>query len=89
MATITFDTLKLARKLEAAGFAHKQAADTSAALAESLGEVRDFATKSDLAELKAELKADLRSELNAQLRWMIGAMLGVAALAVAASKLLP
>ena len=89
MATITFDTLKLARKLEAAGFPQKQAADTAEALALSLGEVSDLATKADLAALKAELKADLRSELNAQLRWMIGTMIGVAALAVAASKLLP
>jgi hypothetical protein len=82
MATITFDTLKLARKLEAAGFPQKQAADTAEALADSLGEVSDLATKADLAELKAELKADLRSELNAQLRWMIGTMLVVAVLAV-------
>jgi hypothetical protein len=29
MATITFDTPKLARKLEAAGFPHKQTADTA------------------------------------------------------------
>ncbi|KAF0112177.1 MAG: hypothetical protein FD149_2477, partial [Rhodospirillaceae bacterium] len=30
MATaVAFDTLKLARKLEAAGFEHKQAADTA------------------------------------------------------------
>jgi hypothetical protein len=95
MATITFDTLKLARKLEAAGFPHRQAADTAEALADSLGEVSDLATKADLAELKAELKADMaelgaeiRSELNTHLRWLIGTMIGVAALAVAASKLL-
>jgi hypothetical protein len=49
MATITFDTLKLARKLEAAGFPQKQAADTAEALAQSLGEVSDLATKADLA----------------------------------------
>jgi hypothetical protein len=34
----TFDTLKFARKLEAAGFPQRQAADTAEALAESLGE---------------------------------------------------
>jgi hypothetical protein len=38
MATIAFDTLKLARKLEMAGFPQKQAADIAEALAESLGE---------------------------------------------------
>ena len=53
MARITFDTLKLARKLEAAGFPQRQAADTAAALAQSLGEVSDLATKADLAELSA------------------------------------
>jgi hypothetical protein len=52
MATITFDTLKLARKLEAAGFPQRQAADTAEALADSLGEVSDLATKADLAELE-------------------------------------
>jgi hypothetical protein len=54
IATITVDTLKLARKLEAAGFSQRQAADTAEALADSLGEVSDLATKSNLAELKAE-----------------------------------
>ena len=34
MASITFDTLKLARKLEAAGFSAQQAADTAEALAD-------------------------------------------------------
>ena len=67
MATITFDTLKLARKLEAAGFPQKQAADTSAALADSLGEVSDLATKADLTQLKTELKGDV-AELRAELK---------------------
>jgi hypothetical protein len=96
MATITFDTLKLARKLEAAGFPQKQAGDTAEALAQSLGEVSDLATKADIFGLRAELKADMaelraeiRAELNTHLRWIIGTMLGLAALAVAASKLLP
>lgn len=107
MATITFDTLKLARKLEAAGFPHAQAADTAEALADSLGEVSGLATKADLVELKVELKADMaelrtelktemaelraeiRGELNTHLRWIVGTIIAVAALAVAASKLLP
>jgi hypothetical protein len=106
MATITFDTLKLARKLEAAGFPQRQAADTAEALAQSLGDVSDLATKADFAELRAELKADMtelraelkadiaglraeiRGELNTHLRWIVGTIIGVAALAVAASKLL-
>jgi hypothetical protein len=36
VAIIIFDTLKLARKLEAAGFPQKQAADITEALAQSL-----------------------------------------------------
>jgi DNA repair exonuclease SbcCD ATPase subunit len=71
MAAIRFDTLKLARKLEAAGFAPKQAGDTAEALSESLGEISDLATKADLHELRAELKADM-GELRAELRAEIG-----------------
>jgi hypothetical protein len=51
--------------------------------------------KADMAELRAELKADIaglraeiRAELNTHLHWLIGTMIGVAALALAVSKLL-
>lgn len=102
MATITFDTLKLARKLEAAGFPQRQAADTPEPLADSLGEVSDLATKADIlvlkseinelrAELKtdiAQLRAEIGGELNTHLRWIVGTIIGVATLAIAASKLL-
>lgn len=37
MASIPFDTLALARKLESAGFGAKQAQDTAAALADVVG----------------------------------------------------
>ena len=43
---LAFDTLKLARKLEAAGFEHKQAADIAEALAEARA-VAELATKAD------------------------------------------
>ena len=45
MNALTFDTLKLARKLEAAGFSPEQAAGASAALAETLGDVPGVAGK--------------------------------------------
>jgi len=68
MTAVPFDTLRLARDLEAAGFGVKQAQDTAAALANafsdqiaSRADVKDMATKADLAELKADL-----------LKWMIG-----------------
>ena len=57
MAAVPFDTLKLARRLEAAGFPGKQAGDTAEALAEAMSGA-ELATKSDLAALKAELMAE-------------------------------
>lgn len=51
MATLSFDTLKLARRLESAGFSSKQAGDTAEALAESFRETSGLATKQDLVEL--------------------------------------
>lgn len=77
MTTITCDTLKLARKLEAAGFAPKQAADTAEALAESMAEVSGVATRQDLAELKADL-----------LKWMFTTALAQAGAIVALLKIL-
>ena len=46
MAEIPFDTLKLARRLEAAGFPTQQAGDMAEAIAEALSQL---ATKADLA----------------------------------------
>ena len=56
---VAFDTLKLARKLEAAGFEHKQAADTAEALAEAMT-TAEIATKADIREAQAATKADIR-----------------------------
>ncbi len=54
MATVTFDTLKLSRKLEAAGFTTAQAQGASEALAEMLGE--EMVTKSHLDMKLKELQ---------------------------------
>lgn len=54
--TVPFDTLRLARRLEAAGFAPQQAGDTAEAIAEALSAL---ATKADLAAVAAATKADL------------------------------
>jgi hypothetical protein len=51
-----FDTLKLARRLEGAGFPPKQAGDMSEAIAEALG---NLATKDDLVLLKADLQQEI------------------------------
>ncbi len=64
MPDVPFDTLKLARRLEATGFPPQQAGDMAEAMAEA---VSQLATKADLAALRAELKADiaaLRADLE-------------------------
>jgi len=59
MLTVVFDTLRLARKLEGAGFSPKQAQDTSIALAESFSEWQvslNLATRDDLKSVRDDLK---------------------------------
>ena len=46
-----------------------------------------YATKTDLADLKAELKADIRSQLLSQTRWMIGGLITTAGIVVALQRL--
>lgn len=74
MTTITFDTLKLANRLKAGGFSAEQADTTASALAESLGEVSDLATRGDLLTVKADLKADLAETKAEILKWVLGAL---------------
>lgn len=71
MSTITFDTLKFAERLKAAGVPPAQAIAEAEALRDVLGEALDttLATKSDVAELKAEL---------ASIKWMMGVLIAVA-----------
>ena len=52
---VAFDTLKLTRKLEAAGFEHKQAADVSEALAEAFA-IAELATKADIERLAVDIE---------------------------------
>ena len=69
MAAVPFDTLKLARRLERAGFPPKQAADTAEALAEAMSGA-ELATTADLAAATAALKAAIaavRAELKAEI----------------------
>jgi hypothetical protein len=76
-----FDTLRLARRLEAAGFAPQQAGDMAEAIA---GAISGLATKADLLALKADLQAEivaLRAELEILKRDMtirLGSMMVVA-----------
>jgi hypothetical protein len=77
MAVVPFDTLKLARRLESAGFPPQQAGDTAEALAEAFGEL---ATKGDIAALSAALDAKLellRRDTTIRLGGMIAIGVGV------------
>jgi hypothetical protein len=64
MNAFTFDTLKLARKLEAAGFSPEQAAGASAALAETLGEVPGVARKEDVLRLGADKSRNYQMDVR-------------------------
>lgn len=71
---VVFDTLKLAKRLESAGFTREQASGAAEALAEGL--TGDLATKADLAAVRAEI-ASLKSEvasLKSELRGEIAAL---------------
>lgn len=69
-----FDTLRLARRLEAAGFSPQQAGDMSEAIAEALSAL---ATKADLAAL--EVRIDNKLEiLKRDMTIRLGSMMVVA-----------
>ena len=65
MGAVPFDTLKLARRLETAGFPPKQAGDTAEALAEAMSGAR-LATADDIALVRTEIAA-LRTEFKAEI----------------------
>jgi hypothetical protein len=80
-----FDTLKLARRLEAAGFPAQQAGDMAEAIAEA---VAQLATKADIAELRRDmeiLKRDLTIRLGGML--IAATALILTAIGIAASIL--
>ena len=75
MTAITFDTLKLARRLEAAGMDRKLAEAQAEALTEAMDTGIDaLATKSDLADLRQDLRVfEERTQGRfTLLQWMIG-----------------
>ena len=61
MAAISVDTLKLARRLEAAGFPTRQAQDAAEAIADAI--VEGVATKADVREVRDDLR-DIRADLK-------------------------
>jgi len=70
MATISFDTHKFIRKLEAAGLSMQQAEAIADAVKEAQGEA-DLVTKKDLQIELAPIKSDLLIA-----KWMMGLILG-------------
>lgn len=70
MSTVTFDTLKFANSLKAAGVPAQQAEAMAAAQKEALSEALEstLATKSDISDIKMEL---------AVLKWMVGAVIAL------------
>jgi hypothetical protein len=99
MNAVPFDTLKMAHRLEDAGFPARQAAGASEALAEALVGA-DLATKSDMHSLESGLRADmaaLRAELMAAMELLrrdmtikVGSMMVIAVgVLLAAIRYLP
>ena len=99
MAAVPFDTLKLARRLESAGFSPKQAGDTDEALAEAMSGA-ELATKADVAAVGSSLKAEIaavRAELKSEIELLrrdltirLGSMIVVAVgILLAAIRYLP
>ena len=80
MATITFDTLKFAERLKAAGVPEAQAKAEAEALSEALAEtiaIRDLATKADIEAAKTDL-----------VKWIAAMLVAQAAVIAALVKLL-
>lgn len=91
MSTI-LDTLKIAKRLEAAGFTDAQAETVADVLRETReadwaqiatkADLASLATKADLADLKAEL-AEMKADI---LKWVVTLLLGQASLVAALVK---
>ena len=76
MTTVTFDTLKYARQLEATGMAPAQAEAFVITQRDILSDVFDMqvATKTDIVELKAATKADIAEAKTTIIMWVVSAI---------------
>jgi hypothetical protein len=90
MATVTFDTLKFANRLKAAGVPEKQAEAEAEVLAEVLAvSLKELATKGDLKLLEASLRqqmAEMRQQMAEMktdlIKWVVGIALAQISLLV-------
>ncbi len=92
MVSVTFDTHRVVKDLRDAGFDEAQAEAVVNALGSAVdrdvvkpGDLKEFATKADIAELRTEMKA---LELRLTVR-LTGVMIATAGLTVAILKLFP
>ncbi|MFH1021297.1 MAG: DUF1640 domain-containing protein [Pseudomonadota bacterium] len=70
MATITFDTLKFAQTLRAAGVSESQAEAFAEAVRESHLSA-EVATKADIELLRAEIRKDIADSRAELTRWIV------------------
>lgn len=88
MSAITFDTLKYAKRLKAAGMEPRLAEEQAEALADALTEQTQLATKTDLVELRMATKADLADAKTDLIKWVAGMLVAQAAVVATLVKLL-
>ena len=87
MASITFDTLRFANRLKAAGVPQEQAEAEAEALSEVLEtNVKDLASKQDIEVLRAEMRTEMAETKADLIRWVVG--VGVLQTAMIAALLL-
>lgn len=88
MSAITFDTLKYAKRVKAAGMDPRLAEEQAEALADALTEQTQLATKTDLVELRMATKADLADAKTDLIQWVAGMLVAQAAVVATLVKLL-
>lgn len=86
MTAITFDTLKFAKKLEAAGFTTSQAEAVADAFREATSE--ELVTRDYLDARLETVKANIESAKADMIKWVAGLLIAQAALIAALVKLL-
>ena len=96
MVSVTFDTHRVVKDLQDAGFDEAQAEAVVKALGETIDrdtvkpeDLKNFATKADIAGLRAEMQTELKAlELRLTVR-LTGIIIAVVGLAVAILKIFP
>ncbi|MBF0283574.1 MAG: DUF1640 domain-containing protein [Magnetococcales bacterium] len=93
MTTITFDTLALAKELEAVGFPQPQAEAQVRVFAKALGQIeenrrQDLATKGDIDALRSEMHREISDAKADIIKWIAGLLIAQTGVAVALVKMI-